>query len=143
MGQFSQLAKSCGYIVSMAPAESYVDPTISGFDRSLLHEYEEWKNRIPPFAYHGRNCYAYLLAKYGTSIFGSEENMKRVDTFDFVTIQFYEGYSHAEFYISVQKIPPKDYLTGLIFLVLQFYFLRNNQKINFWVGSTIRIGPGN
>jgi len=33
MGQFSVLAKRAGYIVAMAPAESYLDPTTSLFDR--------------------------------------------------------------------------------------------------------------
>jgi hypothetical protein len=39
MGEFSQLAKKDGYIVAMAPAESYLDPTTSEFDRKLSHLY--------------------------------------------------------------------------------------------------------
>lgn len=48
-----------GYAVSMAPPESYMDPTRGGFDRSLLHSYDDgWH---PDFKYHGLNTYAYLL----------------------------------------------------------------------------------
>lgn len=32
MGEMSQLGKADGYVVSMAPAESYLDPTTSHFD---------------------------------------------------------------------------------------------------------------
>ena len=46
-------------------AESYLDPTKNGFDRSLLHEYEEWATIQPGFTYHGLNTYAYLLDRYG------------------------------------------------------------------------------
>lgn len=97
MGRFSQLAKSKGYIVSMAPAESYLDPSTHLFDRSLLHTYPEWDDIIkPPFAYHGRNCYAYLLSRF-------EKTDEGMDTFDFVTVQLYEGYSHALYNISIDK----------------------------------------
>ena len=85
MGKFSQLLKKEGYIVSMAPAESYLDPTTDEFSLSLLYNYPEWEKECPDFNYHGRNAYAYLLAKYS------------VDTFDFISIQLYEGYSHTLF----------------------------------------------
>jgi hypothetical protein len=42
VGEMSQLAKQDGYIVSMVPPESYLDPTTSEFDGSLLHSYPEW-----------------------------------------------------------------------------------------------------
>ena len=83
MGQFSQKLKKEGYIVSMAPAESYLDPTTDEFSLSLLYNYPEWEKEVPEFKYHGRNVYAYLLAKYS------------IDTFDFISIQLYEGYSHT------------------------------------------------
>lgn len=94
MGKFSQLAKENGYLVSMAPAESYLDPTTSKFDRSLQHEYPEWDNK---FAYHGHNAYAYLLSKYGKT--------GNVATFDFVTLQFYESYSHLLYAFNVLSKP--------------------------------------
>ena len=83
MGEFSQILKKEGYIVSMAPAESYLDPSTSEFSLSLLHNYPEWEKEFPNFTYHGRNAYAYLIAKYS------------INTFDFVSIQLYEGYTHA------------------------------------------------
>ena len=69
MGKFSQLLKKEGYIVSMAPAESYLDPTTDEFSLSLLHNYLEWEKEVPEFNYHGRNVYAYLLAKYSIDTF--------------------------------------------------------------------------
>ena len=96
MGRFSQLAKQDGFLVSMAPAESYLDPTRQGFDRSLLHSYDEWNSLHPDFTYHGLNTYAPLLSseyKY-TLVDG-----RLVDTFDWVMIQLYEGYSHTNYQI--------------------------------------------
>lgn len=62
MGRFSQLAKMDGMIVTMAPAESYLDSTVNGFDRSLRHTYYEWDDMYPEFTYHGMNTYAPLLS---------------------------------------------------------------------------------
>jgi hypothetical protein len=145
------------------------------YDRDLTHAYPEWveSGLQPDFKYHGHNCYAYLLAKYGTTAITTttmlnschqnieeqthqpvpdgysnsrrreeavtdkiepgqkqgeqeqnqdtsaesrvtidggavvvEEGQEQehgyeyvdvVDTFDFVTVQLYEGYSHAEY----------------------------------------------
>ena len=83
MGGFSKLLKKEGYIVSMAPPESYLDPTTSEFSLSLLHNYPEWEKEFPDFTYHARNVYAYLIAKYS------------IDTFDFVSLQLYEGNTHV------------------------------------------------
>lgn len=109
MGRFSQMAKRDGYIVAMAPAESYLDPvTAPSFDLSLRHEHDEWKAILPaPFPYHGRNCYAYLLARYGTT---TTFNAGDVDTFDFITVQLYEGYSHMQFAVTINRVPPSDAL---------------------------------
>lgn len=156
MGRFSQLAKEKGnYIVSMAPAgknsfcyyffsrfdfkyihflvliiriESYLDPTTNAFDRSLLHEYEEWIPIVPGFSYHGRNTYAYLLDRYGYYNNSSSSNLDTTTvtttntnnyTFDFVTIQLYEGYSHAEYNITQLHIPPTEYLISFVRSVLR------------------------
>lgn len=108
IGQFSQLAKREGYVVSMAPAESYFDPlSAPTFDRSLRHEYDEWKPLLScAFPYHGRNCYAYLLARYGQTLIGEET----METFDFVTIQLYEGYSHVQYDVTQKGVPPSEAL---------------------------------
>lgn len=50
----------------------------------MCQAYPEWH---PEFKYHGLNCYALLLAKYGTS--GDQP------TFDLVDIQLYESWAHA------------------------------------------------
>ena len=109
MGKFSELAKLQGYIVAMAPAESYLDPFTHSFDRSLLHTYPECRV-TPPFTYHGLNVYAYLLSKYGKTAV----NEQAVDTFDFVTVQLYEGYSHANYHIELQKESPVKYLVAFV-----------------------------
>lgn len=110
MGQMSQLAKKDGYLVSMVPAESYLDPTTSAFDLYLNHSYPEWETLEPNFLYHGHNAYAYLLIKYGTTLV----NKDATDTFDFVTIQLYEGYSHADYNITVGGQTSVSYLQNWI-----------------------------
>ena len=158
IGRLSQLAKQAGYLVAMAPAESYLDPTTHLFDLTLTHTYPEWDSFQPGFRYHGHNTYAYLLARYGATtlplsspltelsvqglgecskgpqevsgagttttgdvgtgaksktvagaLAGAETETATVTetvaapvaevvaTFDFVTVQLYEGYSHAQY----------------------------------------------
>ena len=96
VGGFSQLAKADGYLVTLVPCESYLDPTTSKFDSSLLWAYPEWH---PEFKYHGHNGYAYLLSRYGTTPGGAQ-------TFDAVTIQLYESYAHASFN-TTERVPPQ------------------------------------
>lgn len=98
------------------------------FDRSLLHEYNEWKTLQPGFAYHGHNTYTYLLDKFGsyspagitanditnTPVNTVVNSAELLPTFDFVTIQLYEGYSHAEYNTSILKQSPSTYLTEFI-----------------------------
>ena len=82
--------------MTLVPPESYLDASTSDYDKSLTHSYPEpWH---PEFKYHGRNVYAYLLAKYD------------LDTFDLVDIQLYESFSHATYWIDEVGIPPADYL---------------------------------
>lgn len=134
IGRMSQLAKGSGeYLVAMAPAESYLDPTMGKFDRSLLHEYEEWETLQPGFAYHGLNTYAYLLARFGTytpdghikerekemgEVEGKEEKDEGSEaplrTFDFVTVQLYEGYSHAEYATQVMNMSPIKFIADFV-----------------------------
>jgi len=102
MADFSIDAKQHGMIVSMAPAESYLDSSIPPGKKSIDGEFSLQLD-LPPRAwtsdrYHatdedrelvtsrgfrhaGRQCYAYVLAKAG------------IETFDWVSIQFYEAYS--------------------------------------------------
>ena len=95
MGRVSQLAKQDGFLVGIAPAESYLDVTTPAFDLSLLHTHPEWEG-VVEFGYHGRNCYAYVLAHYDQTQAGAGT----IPTFDFVSVQLYESYSHANYAIT-------------------------------------------
>lgn len=122
MGEMSQMAKRDGFVVSMAPAESYMDPTFDTADGSLTHRYPEWDRLQPDFTYHGRNCYTYLLSAFGTSTVASPDGDILVPTFDFVSIQLYEGYSHLLYNTTEPSPSPSlrqkqsaiDYLVKLV-----------------------------
>lgn len=85
VGEMSVAAKQASYYVTMAPAQSYLDVEEPRFDLSVTHT-PVWN---PGFAYHGRNLYAYWLAFYDSSFVDGES----VPTFDWVGLQFYEGWS--------------------------------------------------
>lgn len=102
MGNFSKILKKEGYIVAMAPCESYMDPTTDEFSLSLLNNYPEWEKEFPDFTYHGRNVYTYLIAKFS------------LDIFDFISIQLYEGYSHSLYQFERMKKKFGEILYDLI-----------------------------
>jgi hypothetical protein len=115
----------------------------------VTHAYPEWSDLQPDFKYHGRNVYAYLLAKYGETVLpvtnsavtdgdgvksnsksndrnheessqsqsqnsgGEEEGDTTVDTFDFITVQLYEGYSHVQYKTQVLHMSPALVLCDL------------------------------
>jgi chitinase len=110
MGELSILLKEDGFLVSMAPAESYLDPTCGVFDLDLRHEYEEWMVLKPGFKYHSRNIYAYLLVYFGQSVIDAEI----VDTFDFITLQFYESYSHILYNSRIENMDLAVYFSDII-----------------------------
>lgn len=116
MGYLSQLMKRDGYIVAMAPAESYLDPTTSAFDRSLRHTYSEWDPIVPNFSYRGHNTYSYLLSRYGDTVVETSQNSPDIiePTFDFITIQLYEGYSHCLYNTSILKQPASEYIRNIV-----------------------------
>jgi hypothetical protein len=93
------------------------------FDRSLLHNYAEWEPIVPNFNYHGMNAYAYILERYGKcgggGSVGSADGAALRNTFDFVTIQLYEGYSHAEYNTTQLHVPPAEYVTRFVQSVLR------------------------
>jgi len=110
VGRFSQLAQAAGYVVTMVPPESYLDPVTSpAFDLSLLHDYPNQPQHAN-FTYHGRSAYAPLLAKYGTVDAGAPRGI--VPTFDAVMIQLYESFSHAVYNISTLGQGAADYLAA-------------------------------
>lgn len=112
VGLFSQAAQADGFLVSLVPPESYLDPlTAPTFDRSLLHPYNDQPAHAS-FKYHGRSGYALLLAKYGST---PRPDGSVVPTFDWVAVQLYESWSHAAYNIT-GRLPvgdrqaPADYL---------------------------------
>jgi len=111
MGELSQIAKKNSYIVSMAPSQSYLDYETREFSMSLLHD-PTWKKG---FRYHGRNVYAFIVAKYGETEVGHiEGERKMVRTFDFISIQLYEGWSRANQRIYGEGKDVTEYLNDLI-----------------------------
>ncbi|KAJ1458357.1 hypothetical protein M885DRAFT_614704 [Pelagophyceae sp. CCMP2097] len=95
VGEFSRSAKAAGFVVGMAPAQSYLDASSDEFDLALNHQPGAgWKpgtNGFPEtFPYAGRNAYVALIRAAGG-----------VETFDFISVQLYEGYSRACFDITV------------------------------------------
>lgn len=101
VGIMSQALKSNGYLVTMVPPESYLDASTPRFDLSLRHAYGDgWQ---PGFKYHGLNCYSWLLAAFGTAGQGTR-------TFDLVSVQLYESFSHADFAITHLGTPAPQFL---------------------------------
>jgi chitinase len=100
VGQISQLAKKDGYIIGMAPPQSYLDIHSPHFSRrvNLTESDRPWHSE---FHYFGANVYSYLLAKYG-------------DYIDFVSVQFYESYSRAAMDIYHHKKSPSAYLESYV-----------------------------
>jgi hypothetical protein len=95
-----------------------MDPTMETFDRSLLHNYAEWEPIVPNFNYHGMNCYAYIFERFGKCASPEDPSKKTRNTFDFVTIQLYEGYSHAEYNTTQLRTPAADYVAKWVSRVL-------------------------
>jgi len=94
-GGFSKLAKADGYIITIVPAQSYLDVENNAFSL-YVNLSQSW---APTFYYHGANVYAYLLAKYEPYI-------------DAVLLQVYEGWSRAGYDCSFTPIG--TYFTNLV-----------------------------
>jgi len=97
MVSISRMAKADGYVVSMAPPQSYLDILgRSCFSRlvNLSDPKRQWHTQ---FSYFGANVYAYLLAKSSESV-------------DLISIQFYESYSRAAEAVKRNGVSPSKYL---------------------------------
>ena len=136
VGVFSQLEKEAGYLVSMVPPESYLDPTTAAFDQSLLHDYPDgWQ---PKFLYHGRNAYAYLLSRYGEA--RAPGGGRRVPTFDVVLIQLYESYSHLSFNVTQLQQSAADYLDAWVRTVVAGWRVDFGSDANVsWPSADVRV----
>ena len=126
MGQMSQMAKNDGYVVTMAPPESYLDFTTPHFSQYVNLTYYPQDKWHPEFQYHGANVYAYILAKYG-------------DFVDLISIQLYESYSHAAYNIEQLGVDPSKYLVRWV-----NQLLKNKDKSTSSSPSTIdgHLDPG-
>ena len=100
MVEISRLMKSDGYIVSMAPPQSYLDFNTSNFSRyvNLTVPERRWHNE---FNYFGCNVYAYLLAKCG-------------DCIDLISLQLYESFSDAAMSVFFDGMAADDYLFSFV-----------------------------
>lgn len=90
MGRLSVRARQYGYLVSLAPPQSYLSADTSEFNRSALQP----PLGCPPdvhFGYAGRNSYAFLLARYGSTPLADSS----APTFAWVFTQLYESWSGA------------------------------------------------
>ena len=122
MGEMSALAKKDGYIVTIAPMESYLDVGIPKFSRYVNLPYEDdWH---PEFTYHGANLYAYILAKWQ-------------DAIDLISIQLYESFSHAAYSINHLGKSPSVWLVDYVIA------LQSNDEgfyVNFDTDDDIDLG---
>ena len=89
VADFRREAEPPGYVIGLAPAESYLDAGSAEVDLLLNHQprapWRPGENGFPAagFPYAGRNAYAAVLARAG------------MDSVDAVSVQLYEGYSSA------------------------------------------------
>jgi len=98
MQTMSAAAKDAGALVSLVPAQSYLDPSATGFDFALNHSYADW---YPDFYYRGLNTYAPLV-------------IARPELFDFVSVQFYESWSRCAQAVEEENRDPADYLVDFV-----------------------------
>mmetsp|Transcript_14470 Transcript_14470/g.24114 ORF Transcript_14470/g.24114 Transcript_14470/m.24114 type:complete len:408 (-) Transcript_14470:148-1371(-) len=91
------LKEQHGYIVSMAPAESYLDVLAPDHQFSLdLNRFPRWWEKtdrqvvkVDTFSHAGRQCYAYVIHRAG------------INSFDWVSLQLYESFSRFAYETTV------------------------------------------
>ena len=128
IGKFSQLLKKEGFIVSMSPLESYLDPSTEEFSLSLLNINKEWENKEDYISYHGKNVYSYLIAKYS------------LNTFDFISVLLYEDYSHALYKFKEENITFGEIIEELVKNFTNGYLVDFSVDTNSGLGKrTIKI----
>eukprot|EP00808_Paulinella_micropora_P019717 g69830.t1 len=135
VGQFSQLAKSEGYIVTMVPAQSYLDVDQGLWSRNLTLS-PSWQ---PSFHYAGANSYAYWLSRYGRT----EQDGVWVDTFDLVDVQLYETFSRASHLVVDDGMPAHIYLQSLVMSMALGYTLdfASDPELNYNTTGFIQVPP--
>jgi chitinase len=138
MADFSVYAKrKYEMIVSMAPAESYLDAMAeegsldASFSLNLDLPPRAWTSsnnatdedreliQSVGFSHAGRQCYAYVLAKAG------------LDIFDWISIQLYEAYSPFAHALSHRKVDPVDALMARIRRLTNGYTITEIPDLTF------------
>lgn len=111
IGKLSSMLKQVGYIVSLAPSQSYLDVDNPIFDFQLTHA-PTWK---PDFHYHGANWYAFILLSYNnTKVRNDNGKLQSVATFDWVSLQLYEGWSRANDMVANKGVAFETYIEQLV-----------------------------
>jgi hypothetical protein len=137
VGVLCQLAKADGLTVSLVPPESYLDPTTSAFDQSLLHAYPD--NWQPQFKYHGNNAYAYLVSRYGEA---RARDGASVSTFDVILVQLYETYSHLTYNLTQLGQRAEDYLAAWVPRIVEGWVVDFAADANVsWPTQSVRVHP--
>jgi len=105
IGTMSTAAKEAGYVVTMAPMESTMNPQSMYFStgmNNVYYDWEEWKeSNSSPFPYHALNQCAYIYAKYP-------------DAFDLIMYQQYESLTHFNFAIQILGKDPSAVLDDYV-----------------------------
>lgn len=123
MGEMSAAGKERGYLVTMAPPQSYLDPSTSDFSRNLTFPpVAEWEQ---DFFYHGRNVYCYLLVAFP-------------GVFDLVSVQLYESYAAASYAVTQQGQRADDYLAELAVRMFKGWAVRFDDDDD---GTIAALGP--
>lgn len=126
IGNVCKMAKAEGYITSLAPMQSYLDPTTSDFSRHLTFQADEFDGILPqPFKHQGRNAFAYLLARFGS------------ETFDIVFVQLYESYSKTSYALRTKHEVPSEYLKTLMFQYAQGWWVDFDQDPALGIHSQV------
>jgi len=111
VANFSKLAKKDGYLTSIAPPQSYLDVGTNDFSLSVTHSALHWHDE---FLYAGRNTYAPLLVLH--------------PEWDFVSMQLYESWSAADYFIAERQIDASLYLADLVKAMAEGWTVKFSQE---------------
>jgi hypothetical protein len=81
-----------------------------------------------------------LIARYGQTQVSVNSNL---DTFDFITVQLYEGYSHAEYHCSIEKMNPPQVVVEFVSAMAKGYTIdfSTDADLHFPETKTIVVPP--
>jgi hypothetical protein len=111
VANFSKLAKADGYLTTIAPPQSYLDVSTSDFSLSVAHPALHWHDE---FLYAGRNAYAPWLVLH--------------PDWDFISLQMYESWSAADYFLGGRGLSPSTYLPDLVAAMAQGWTVKFSQE---------------